>query len=372
MPSAGEGRSMDKRKVALSIPPKAKIKKQEVAKPTKRSTPTLLELWELMRKLHFPTLSISTIEFYETLFEVLTPLHHFHLEEITPSVIDKWIEDTKKFYLAKGDKRRKNLKRELICLTTIFNWYRNEPEYGDYRFISPVLKRHKKSCIVRPLSLVDKKIAPEDAFKFINLMPPLYRDLALFQYLTASRIGEAAGVQIRNINLAKKELIIKECCIWSKTKGFIELKAFPKNGQIRYCHVNDLLEGVIERRLAERVPGCDYLFHKDGKPLGYRWIQHAYIRAQKKAKIPHRSTHILRHGMATLTRHLTRSLDATMAMTGHKDIKLADHYSEIGKEVQRETSLKVEEHLKELLQKSAVLGCTGPKTFSKKSVISIT
>jgi hypothetical protein len=38
-----------------------------------------------------------------------------------------------------------------------------------------------------------------------------------------------------------------------------------------------------------------------------------------------------------------------MAMTGHKDIKLADHYSEIGKEVQRETSLQVEEHLKKVV-----------------------
>ena len=66
----------------------------------------------------------------------------------------------------------------------------------------------------------------------------------------------------------------------------------------------------------------------------------------------------MRHGMATLARRLTRSLDATMAMTGHKDIKLADHYSEIGQEVQKETSLKIEGHLKQILQKSAVLGCT--------------
>ena len=57
-------------------------------------------------------------------------------------------------------------------------------------------------------------------------------------------------------------------------------------------------------------------------------------------------------------RKLTRSLDATMAMTGHKDLKLADHYSEIGQEVQRETSLKIESHLKQILSKSAVPGCT--------------
>jgi len=74
-----------------------------------------------------------------------------------------------------------------------------------------------------------------------------------------------------------------------------------------------------------------------------------YRSAQRKAGIKQSGTHMLRHGMATLTRYLTRSLDATMAMTGHKDIKLADHYSEIGKEVQRETSLVVEEHLKKVV-----------------------
>ena len=35
-------------------------------------------------------------------------------------------------------------------------------------------------------------------------------------------------------------------------------------------------------------------------------------------------------------------------MTGHKDLKLADHYSKIDGEVQKETSLKIVEHIKGL------------------------
>jgi hypothetical protein len=64
--------------------------------------------------------------------------------------------------------------------------------------------------------------------------------------------------------------------------------------------------------------------------------------------------------MATLARSLTRSLDATMAMTGHKDIKLADHYSEIGREVQKETSMMIEEHLKQ------VVGLDNVLSFNRK------
>ena len=37
-----------------------------------------------------------------------------------------------------------------------------------------------------------------------------------------------------------------------------------------------------------------------------------------------------------------------MAMTGHKDLKLADHYSKIDGEVQKETSLRILEHIQKL------------------------
>ena len=53
--------------------------------------------------------------------------------------------------------------------------------------------------------------------------------------------------------------------------------------------------------------------------------------------------------MATLARRVGGSgLDSVIAMTGHKDLKLADHYSKVLGEVQKETSLRVLDHLKSL------------------------
>ena len=53
--------------------------------------------------------------------------------------------------------------------------------------------------------------------------------------------------------------------------------------------------------------------------------------------------------MATLARRVGgMGLDSVIAMTGHKDLKLADHYSKIDGEVQKETSLKILEHIKRL------------------------
>jgi hypothetical protein len=44
---------------------------------------------------------------------------------------------------------------------------------------------------------------------------------------------------------------------------------------------------------------------------------------------------------ATLARKIGGGLDAVIAMTGHKDYKLADHYSKIDNEYQREVSEKI-------------------------------
>jgi hypothetical protein len=53
--------------------------------------------------------------------------------------------------------------------------------------------------------------------------------------------------------------------------------------------------------------------------------------------------------MATLARKVGgMGLDSVIAMTGHKDLKLADHYSKIGVEVQKETSLKILGYIEQL------------------------
>lgn len=52
--------------------------------------------------------------------------------------------------------------------------------------------------------------------------------------------------------------------------------------------------------------------------------------------------------MATLARQVGGSLDAVMSITGHKDIKLADHYSRIDQDLQKITSLQITNHIKNL------------------------
>lgn len=51
--------------------------------------------------------------------------------------------------------------------------------------------------------------------------------------------------------------------------------------------------------------------------------------------------------LAKLARKVGGSLDTVIAMTGHKALELADHYSELDTDFQKEISLKVMEHIKD-------------------------
>lgn len=55
--------------------------------------------------------------------------------------------------------------------------------------------------------------------------------------------------------------------------------------------------------------------------------------------------------MAKLARQVGGGLDAVLAMTGHKDLKLADHYSKSNEDDQRHFSEMVMEHIRKTMQK---------------------
>ncbi|MBC7427659.1 MAG: site-specific integrase [Bacteriovorax sp.] len=179
----------------------------------------------------------------------------------------------------------------------------------------------------------------------------MYRDMATFQYFTASRIGEVAGLQWPNIDFERRVIIIKQTCRWDmSTKAFMELNPHPKNKEERHIYMTDELAEILQRMAVFRIEGNNFVFHLNGKPLNYSTIQINFKTAQRRAKIPHTGTHMLRHEMATLARHVFGGLDGAIAMTGHKDYKLADHYSKDLGSLQKEVSVKVMAHIKQYEQ----------------------
>lgn len=326
-----------------------------------KATSTLGFVWKRMQELHFPSLELSTQKIWERRWMHLSDLADLHMEDISSTVINRWIEKKKKWFiseeyaaLGRGYAGRCNLYNELNLFQTIFNWYKAEDEFEEEskNLALPLRPRHRNMAFLKdtPKKSDDKKIPVEAAFKFFSALPELYRDLAMMQFYCAGRIGEVAGIQISNLYLDQEYILIKDAIVWcNSSKVFEYLKPFPKNKESRRVHIHAAVKDILDRRLKMRARGCNFLFHVEGKPLNYCTIQSNYRMAQMKTGIPYTGTHCLRHGMATLARRVGgMGLDSVIAMTGHKDLKLADHYSKIDGEVQKSTSLKILDHINQL------------------------
>jgi integrase len=327
------------------------MENNEPVPPIAGSTSTLKYVWHIMQEKHFPLLANSTKEIWLRRYTLLKELEHFQMSELTHSKISSWVEEKVAYFKSdeylnagRGEAKRCNLDNELNLLTTIFNWYKSSEEFETEAITlsNPVKQKHKRMGFIRPKPVKDKAITLDAALQFFEHLKPLYRDLAEFQFYTASRIGEVAGLQWSRIDFRKREITVMETCRWDMTtKIFIELNKMPKNKEPRPIFMTAELEEILKRRMALKSDKSDFVFHVDGAPLNYGTIQLNFREAQRKAKIPYRGTHVLRHGMAKLARQVGGGLDAVIAVTGHKDFKLADHYSKLDREFQKEISVKI-------------------------------
>ena len=230
------------------------------------------DVWKLYKSLYLPSLEKSTRDTYLSRQGFLVPLMNFKMVELNASLLDRFMADHKKEAL-KGPRKRCSFDNELKFLKSILNWYR---ENYDALFMNPVLKRHKQAGLIRQVPKKSKKLRPEELLAFFRELPPFWRDFAETQFYMGARVSEVAGLQVDSIDLKEKEIRVQYIVVWSVATGrkFDYLKETPKNREISYVSMNPKLEEIIKRRMNHTANG--YLFHKDGKPLNYRDIQHRY------------------------------------------------------------------------------------------------
>jgi len=316
---------------------------------------TLKEVWETMQKDHFPTLATSTKNIWRRRYKLLESIEHLPMDKITPSKLTSWVNywvaqfSTEEYQSARGKAGRCNLNNELNMFVTIFNWYKESEQFEKeaHNLTNPVKKKHRQLGFIKPVADKKKQIDLEDAFLFFEYLQPLYKDMAMLQFYCAARVGEIAGLQWSNVDMKRRRMLIKHTVIWDDHKVFLELKPFPKNKEPRPVFITDEIMEILTHREAFRRSQCDYVFHVEGNPINYGTVLVNYRNAQRKSGVPYSGTHILRHGMAKLARKVGGGLDAVMAMTGHKDVKLANHYSKCDEDDQKEFSEKIMEHIRE-------------------------
>lgn len=304
----------------------------------------LNDVWKMYLELHLSSMSHSTqevaIEIANNFFD---GLWQTRMCDFVPSLIDKHISKKREVALLQKTRRR-SFSEDLKRLSAVLNWYK---ENFDFKFINPILKRHKVLGTIAKSEPKNKKLNPEQLKSFFSNLEDIWKDVAIMQFFMAGRVSEVAGLQWDMVKLADRSIEVRRAAYWSrKSKEFLGLK-LTKNGEARFCHINERMFEILEKRskLSKNSP---FVFTFEDQPLKYRQIQYRYNKALKSAKLypDFSATHIMRHSMATITRKVTGSLQATQAVTGHKDQRLVEHYASLPSNAQIEAVQQVESYLK--------------------------
>lgn len=305
---------------------------------------TVSDIYQQYKENHLPTISESSrLSKISRCNRFLKPIFDLKMADLNPQVMSEFIKYSKEQFDPAG--RRCNFHKELKDLKSIFSWYIDN---YDFRYANPIRPSHLKLSVIKEPPEKQRQIDLNHVKLFISNLKPYYRDIALIQLYCAGRIGEVAGIQVKNIDLQNRVLKIKEVLVWIKGKP--KVKNCPKNGKTRSVYINDTMMEIFLRHLKEHPISCPFLFHKNEEPLRYNAIAENYNKAWCDSGLSQYSgTHQIRYASAQMARRITGSIDAAMAVTGHTSIKMAEHYSQYeNTELNKSSVQKVESAFNDL------------------------
>lgn len=291
----------------------------------------------MRHKEHERKLAKGTIAGYWARYEHLKFFEPMSVSSINARTLDAWIDLLlDPAYLGAQQGSRICYDHEFTLLTTFFRYYRN---FIDDTFVIPVLDRHRQRACARP-----KSAEPEIRFlncdeeqRFLEALSrwPVIRDIAMFQLHTGARIGEAAAMEFRNVDYLRGEVRIAQHLHWERHKGG-QTHVVPgtKTGPTRNVPLTSECKEMIRSRQATASSSITFA-DSDGRWLLYRAIQDIYDRAFRKAGLPHRGTHILRHTFAVRFLDQTKDIYALQKLLGHTDLKVTQVYAKYSNEAVR-------------------------------------
>jgi integrase len=130
-------------------------------------------------------------------------------------------------------------------------------------------------------------------------------------------------------------------------------KQYSKNKKERLMPVIGTIAEVLERRQAKRRINCDFVFHRDGRPI--KFFNDSFKAAAKKIGATGTLPHDMRRSAVRNFRRSGLSEQEGMALSRHQTSSIYRRYSIISEEDLIESMKRVEEHLKAEKQKTARL-----------------
>ena len=303
-----------------------------------RTTPSFKDVVTMYTRDRLPQLRPSTQESYQKMLKIyFEPLKNLMISEVTPTLVDQWIEFLKQL---PRTKRRKSFRHELDLLSGILKFY---SEYDD-DFKLPMKPRHRRNIYLGSFSGVQNKgLTDKEFFQFRQALlkfkdGELFAALATLQFFQALRISEAAGLYWSDIDWdlespSRSKIRISRSVFFSRTKGQKPslLNSFKNSKANKGMKTLPLMKESHQTliKLQDAVLKEGLIFkQKNGDLLTYRQIQNAFDSAFKKAGLPYSGTHIMRHGGASyIYNKANGDLSLVQAITGNKDYKSALVYA---------------------------------------------
>ncbi len=150
--------------------------------------------------------------------------------------------------------------------------------------------------------------------KLVGQLPaPVLQDVAWWAYATGMRDGEIRSLTWAGYDHETRTLRLPARSSKNNRPRLIVLKNWPE------------LAAVIERRLADRRPGCPLIFHREGRRIGNFYT--TWMRAVDRAEVRKFSIHDLRRTAARNMRRAGIDEPTAMLIMGHETNAMFKRYS---------------------------------------------
>lgn len=142
---------------------------------------------------------------------------------------------------------------------------------------------------------------PEEVAAIMESAEPAFRAFVATAAFAGLRLGEIAGLQIRDIDFLRRSLEVRRQ-VQRSGRDAIEVRA-PKYGSERVVYLADELLEVIAAHITNFRPGDDktrWLFEASGgNPPHQNTVGHQWRLSCQRAKVTHLTLHDLRHFYAS-------------------------------------------------------------------------
>lgn len=216
--------------------------------------------------------------------------------------------------------------------------------------ITPLYEKDMKTLHLPEPEPRQDYFEPHEFRILLSALPDYAADIALCLYLTGWRISEVAGT--RKLKKYVPGLL------FSEMQGDSIRIPGPrvKNRRAKQLPLTGELLALIEKRKKLKVPGCDYIFHHNGKPV--MEFRGPWMRACKLAGKPQGRIHDLRRSRARTWIRAGVNERTAMEAGGWRTREIFDRYNIVSDADMKVAQEKAEEYLQQEVEKQVKKGST--------------